>query len=183
MVGVTGGDDMVAADINDILLYLPRWYVKGGSTSRNSGNHTPGTPSDDPDLAGIPLEVGSFEIEVIGMFTLTTTATQKIMTQWGFTGTWNGSGTVKVTSGPGADNTTDSSSATSYSGRAYAVSSQTSTYDNSASSAYAGFREIAPDIQVTSAGNFSFKWAQAVSSANNTNLQSPSAVRVTRKRT
>lgn len=181
MVGVMGGDDMVAADINDVLLYLPRWYVKGGATARNSGNHTPGTPSDDPDLSGIPLEVGSFEIEVLGMFTVTTSTTQKIMTQWGFTGTWNTS--IKITSGPGADNVTDSASATSYSGRAYAQNSQTSTYNNSASSAYAGFREICADIQVSAAGNFSLKWAQAVSSANNTTLQAPSAVRVTRKRT
>lgn len=183
MVGVLGGDDMVVADINDLLLYLPRHYTKGGSTSRNSGNHTPGTPSNDPDLASIPLEIGSFEIEVCGLFTLTTTTTQKIRTLWSFTGTWNGNGTIRHCLGPGSGNTAAVDDAASVNTRAYTLSTQSADYDASATSAYAGFREIAMDVQVTAAGNFAFQWSQAASSANNTNFNSPSTVKITRKRT
>lgn len=182
MVGVMGGDDMVAADINDILLYLPRWYTKPGATSRNSGNHTPGTPSADPDLTGIPLEVGSFEIEVLGFFTLTTTSTQKLRTMWGFSGTWNTT-TIRMCSGPGSTSVSTPDDATSANIRGNTIATQSADYDAGTSSAYSSIREICMDVQVTVAGNFSLLWAQAVSSANNTTLQAPTAVKVTRKRT
>lgn len=181
MVGVSGGDDMVAADINDLLLYLPRWYIKPGSTARNSGNHTPGTPSADPDLSGIPLEVGIFEIHVLAFFTLTTTTTQKIRTLWAFSGTWNSS-TIKASFGPGSANTAAADDAASVNVRGYAAGTQSSDYDGPASSAYNSISELCMDVNVTVAGNFEWRWSQAVSSANNTNVNAPSAVKVTRRR-
>lgn len=176
MVGVTGGDDMVAADINDLLLYLPRWYVKAGSTSRN----TTTTPADDPDLAGIALEVGTFEIQMNLYFTMSTTNTQKLRTLWGFTGTWGT--TIRTCHGPGSAATTGPDDCASVNVRGYTTDTQSADYGGSTSGAYSAVTEIAMDVDVSVAGNLSLKWSQAASSGNNTNLNSPSAIRVTRKR-
>lgn len=181
MVGVVGGNNMVVADVNDVLLYLPRHYVKSVHTDRNSGNHTPGTVANDPDLAGIPLEVGEFEIEILGWFTLATTTTQKIITRWGFTGTWN-TGAIRGVVGPGLGNTANPDNVTLVNVRGYTTATQDAGYDTSTTTAYSHFREICTDVQVTVAGNFSFQWAQAASSANNTTLRVPTTVKITRKR-
>jgi len=178
MVGVTGGNRMVVQDVNDVLLYLPRWYDKANSTSRSTAN-TGATVTDDPDLSGIPLEVGIFEILVLGYFALATTNTQKIQTQWGFTGTW-GATALRRACGPGWGSVLGSDD-TTINTRGYALTSS-ATYDTSVVAASAGFSERAVNVNVTVAGNLSFKWAQANASANNTTLQAGSCVRVTRRR-
>lgn len=178
MVGVFGGDPTVVADVNDVLLYLPRWYTKPGATPRN----TLIVPADDPDLSGIPLEVGSFEIKVVSMFTLSTTTTQKFRTLWGFTGTWT-STAFRAVKGPGSANTAAPDDAASANIRGYTVATQNADYSTSTSGAYATAEEISATVEVTVAGNFALQWSQAASSANNTTLQAGSFVRVTRKRT
>ena len=156
---------------------LPRYYIKQNVTSRAST----GTVADDSGtgliLAGIPLEIGSYEIEFCGLFTLTTTGTQGIRTRWGFTGTMTNP--VRNCLGPGDSGSAPNVNATIMA-QAFQATGQDALYFAGASSAYASFREISPAIIVTVAGNLSLKWAQAVSSANNTNLQAGSYFRITR---
>ena len=158
---------------------LPRYYIKGGATSRN----TTTTPSTDTGtgqlLAGIPLEIGTFEIELVGLFNLTTTGTQGIKTQWGFSGTANGATCIRTCMGPGDSATSQSANQLGVYSAAQATN-QTASYFNAASAGWSGFREIAANFIVTAAGTLSLSWSQAVSSANNTNLQGGSYFRITR---
>ena len=67
---------------------LPRYYIKSNATSRASTV----TPAADSGtgvvLASIPLEVGSFEIEFVGLFRPCTGNWHPgIRNRWGFTGT------------------------------------------------------------------------------------------------
>lgn len=158
---------------------LPRYYIKANVTSRN----TTTTPAADSGtgavLAGIPLEVGSYEIELVGIFSLTTTGTQGIKTTWAFTGTFNSASLNRVCLGPGDSGTAPNANATIMA-QAYGASTQQASYFTAASAAWSGFREIVTSFQVTAAGNLSLNWSQSVSSANNTNLQAGSYFRITR---
>lgn len=156
---------------------LPRYYIKANATSRN----TTVTPAADTGtgqlLAGIPLEVGSYEVELVGLFTLTTTGTQGIRTRWGFSGTV--ANPVRTCLGPGDSATAPAVNATIMA-QAFQATGQDASYFTATSSAFSGFREIATGFVVTVAGNLSLNWAQSVSSANNTNLQAGSYFRITR---
>jgi hypothetical protein len=156
---------------------LPRYYVKANTTSRN----TTITPAADTGtgqlLAGIPLEVGTYEVELVGLFTLSTTGTQGIRTRWGFTGTV--ANPVRTCLGP-ADSATAPNANATIMAQAYQATGQDASYFTATSAAFGGFREIASGFAVTVAGSLSLNWAQSVSSANNTNLQGGSYFRITR---
>lgn len=156
---------------------LPRYYVKANPTSRN----TTITPAADTGtgqlLAAIPLEVGTYEVELVGLFTLTTTGTQGIRTRWGFSGTV--ANPVRTCLGP-ADSATAPNANATIMAQAYQATGQDASYFTATSAAFAGFREIAPAFAVSVAGSLSLNWAQSVSSANNTNLQAGSYFRITR---
>lgn len=179
MVGVLGGEPFTVGDVNDVLLYLPRWTTKPTLEARASTT----TLTDDDDLSGIPLEIGSFEIEVVGFYTLTTTATQKIQTRWGFSGTWNSTTGIRACVGPGINNTAAPNTVTDTTFVGLQIGGQNAVYDVGVSATWACFREICANVQVTVAGNFALQWSQNASSVNNTTLQSNSFVRVTRKQT
>lgn len=150
---------------SNVIAFMPSTYAKAADTARN----TTTTYADDPDLSGIPLSTGSWEVELVGNFYLTTTTAQSIKLRWGFTGTWNGASTIRDVLGPGADNTTNAIQATSVAARGQTLTGD-QTYGAPASAAYAGFREICRTVVVTVAGNLSLQWAQNSSSGNNTTV-------------
>lgn len=175
---VAGGDIIYAADINTILGLLGTFTNKSGPTSRNSGG-TGTTYADDPHLSSIALAVGTYEIEVYGLFTLATTATQKIKTQWAFTGTWNGTTAPRLCLGPGSAQTGGPTAITDMFFQGLHLNGQDAIYDVAAGTTnYSAFREVAGNVIVTVAGNLSLQWAQQTASANNTTLQEGSYVRV-----
>lgn len=173
---VTGGSIINASDLNNVLTRAPKTYVKASATSRN----TTTTLTDDPELSGIALAVGTYEIELVGFFTLATTATQKIKTRWAFTGTFNGTTGIRNCIGPGSAQTAAVANATETNFNAAQMSGQDAVYDAAAASAYACIRETCAAVVVTVAGNFSVQWAQAASSGNNTTLQEGSYLRIRR---
>lgn len=158
---------------------LPRYFIKANQTSRNTTT-TPAVDSGTGQLlAGIPLEIGTFEIELVGLFNLTTTGTQGLKTQWAFSGTANGASCIRTCIGPADSATAQSANQLSVYSASQATG-QTASYFNTASAGWSGFREIAANFIVTAAGTLSLNWSQSVSSANNTNLQGGSYFRITR---
>jgi hypothetical protein len=157
--------------------FLPRYYSKDAVTNRNS-TITPAIDSGGlTPLANIPLEIGSFEIEFVGLVSFTSTGTQGVRIRWAFTGAINNP--IINCMGPG-DNATGPTANATLMCQAKQALSQDSIYFTAASAGWASFREISTNFVVTTPGNLSINWAQAVSSANNTNLQPGSYFRVTR---
>lgn len=154
-----------ASDINNIIALLPVTYSKAASLDRTSTT----TYADDNELAGISLGVGTYTIELIGMFTLSTTTTQKIKTNWAFSGTWNNP--VRACLGPGSAATTSRTDVAEVQVGAYTATGQDAIYDVAAGSGFSTFREIGAVVTVTVAGNLSLQWAQNASSANATSLK------------
>lgn len=161
--------DLVTADLLQSM--VPKYYIKASVESRN----TTTTLANDSDLVSIALAVGTYEIELLGFFTLSTTTAQKIKTQWAFTGTW--SAPVRSIVGPGSAQVALTTDATETNLRASATNVD-ATYDASTSTAFSCFREWTSNAVVTVAGNLSLQWAQSASSGNNTNLQAGTAFRV-----
>lgn len=174
-LAVAGGDVIYAADINDIVTRLPVTYVKTGPTARN----TTTTLADDPELSGIALAVGNYEIELVLYYTVAST-TPKLKFRWGFTGTANGTGALRASIGPGSDNTSAPDLATSMSSRGLQTTGQDSTNNSSTSASFSAVREIATNFQVTVAGNLSLQWAQSVSNASDVTVQGSSFFRIRR---
>jgi len=167
--------DLVTADLLDSM--LPKTFVKASATPRN----TTTTLADDPELSGIALAVGTYEIEVVGSFSLTTTATQKIQTKWAFSGTWSGATTRRMCIGAGQTQTTAPTGVTEANLQSVPLTTAV-VYDTAAGtgSGYTTFREFSGSVVVTGAGSFSLQWAQSASSGNNTTLQEDSYIRVRR---
>lgn len=157
---------------------LPRYYIKANATSRANTV----TPSADTGtgqiLAGIPLEIGSYEIEFVGLWNTSTTGTQGIRSRWGFTGTAttlyyrNCLGTGDNATAPNVNATIMALASPSLSNDA--------NYFTGTTGGFVCFREICTGFIVTAAGNLSYNWSQSVTSANNTNLQAGSYFRITR---
>jgi hypothetical protein len=153
--------DLLNANIAD---WMPATYVKPAFTSRASTT----TYADDPDLQGIALAVGTYEIELMLFYAVYSGTTQKIKTQWGFTGTWNNPD--RGTLGPGAGNIASSDDAASVNARAYAANVD-NIYNQLNAVNFGVGRELSRNVQVTVAGNLSLKWAQQTSSANVTRVE------------
>lgn len=163
--------DLVTADM--LNAGSPNVYAKSSSTSRSSAT----TVSDDPELQGIALDVGTYEIELLMIFNQAASAAAPgIRTQWGFTGTWNAP--FRIISGIGNTNTASPEVATVYNGRSFQTSSA-ATY-TSAGSAFATVREVTAQAVVTVAGSLSLQWAQNSSVASNTTVQAGTAFIVRR---
>jgi hypothetical protein len=156
------GDPVYPTDFSDL---LPTNYVKSAQESRN----TTTTYADDGELAGIPLAVGTYEVELVLFFTLTTTATQKIKTHWAFSGTWNNP--VRACVGPGSNQTAAPNVVTEMNTGGYQAAGQDAIYDQAAGASFGTAREIASNVTISVAGNLSLQWAQVASSGNNTNVQ------------
>lgn len=165
---VFAGDPIYASTVNGV---LPRLYVKSAGEARN----TTTTLADDAELAGITLEAGTYSIELVLYYTLSTTTAQKIKTQWAFSGTWNSP--VRACIGPGSTNTSAPDQVTPSTFRAY-TDSQDAIYDSSTSASWSCVREVAANVVVTAAGNLSLQWAQNASSGNNTTVNAETAFRI-----
>lgn len=179
-MGVTWavGQRLTAAAMQDAFDFItPQTYVKPAVESRNSGG-TGTTYTIDGDLKLIPLEIGQYEIELVGYFTLATTNTQKIKTQWRFTGTWNTP--IRACMGPGVNNVGAPGAVTEVVAAGYVADSQDAAYDRDTTAGYAVFREVVRNCTVTAAGTLALYWAQVASSANNTSLQAGTSFTVRR---
>jgi hypothetical protein len=167
---VAGGDIIYADDVNSL---RTRLYEKANLTARASTV----TYANDPDLVLIPLEVGTFEIELVMFFTLTTVNTQKIKTRWSFTGSWDNS--LRACAGPGLANVGAPSAVTEVQSGAYRADDQDAIYDIALGGSYGMVREKAT-ITVTTAGNLALSWAQSVSNAGATTVQPQSSFTIRR---
>lgn len=169
------GERVTAAKLNSITLdietRLPRLYLKSAVTTRNNT----ATYAADPELSGILLEVGLFRVELY-LFATQGSATPKLKTQWGF------SGTVAAFNrwclGPSTDNISAPSIVSDVNLSAF-TNTQNAVYNTSSSGAYSAMNEVAI-MNVSVAGNLSLQWAQNAATAVNTNVQPGSHFVVTR---
>lgn len=160
---VFGGDIIYAADLNAIEARLPQTYAKAVATDRVNSALTA-----DPELTGIALSVGTYEIELLGMFTQITSTTQKLKTQWGFSGTW--SNPIRACFGPGAAATSGRTDIAEVQLGGFAANGDV-VYSVAAGTGFVSFREISRVAVVTVAGNLSLQWAQSVTTANITSVK------------
>ncbi len=165
--------DLLNANVID---FFPSTYGKAAATARTSTTIL----ADDPELSSIPLSVGTWEIELRGFFTLTTTNTQAIKTRWAFTGT--AADAIRNLSGLGSANQLEADVATTVNFRGRPWQSQDAVYRKLEGSAYGSFREIVSEFVVSVAGNLSLQWAQNASSANATTMMPASAFMVRKVR-
>lgn len=154
--------DLVTADL--LASMQSQSYTKQTGTARN----TTTTLAADPELTGIPLAVGTWDID-LQVFATATTSNQAIKGRWIFTGTW--AATVRNCSGPGSTNTAVADQVTPANSRGYGTDSQDAVYGMLASTAYSSIRESVRGLVVSVAGTLSYQWAQNVSSANNITVQ------------
>lgn len=150
---------------------LPDKYVKASVTDRTAD----ATVDNDPELAGIPLAVGTYAVEVLIFATAPTSATPDLRTQWTFTGTWNNP--TRACVGPGSDNTASSALATSIALRGTAAGTN-QDYGLPASTGFAVIRELCDTVTVTVAGTLALAWSQVTSDAGVTSVKPGSSVTV-----
>lgn len=149
-------------------LGLPDIYVKASAESITAD----ATLSDDAELAGIPLAVGTHWVKCI-YFVTAASATPDVKTGWAFTGTW--SNPVRGCLGPGSANTGAATAVTDVTMRGYPANSA-ANYGLPSSGAYNLIHEEAFNVTVTVAGNFSVQWAQNTSDAAAVVMREGSAV-------
>lgn len=157
---------------------LPRYVVKANATGRNTTAAVAADSGTGQVLAGIPLEVGTYEIELVALFTTAATAAG-FQTRWAFSGTVNGTASYRACTGP-ADPATAITANSLANLVTVQLTGQSANYFRDAGAAYGAVREIAANVVVTVAGNLSLSWAQAVSNGSNTTLREGSYFRITR---
>lgn len=163
-------------DLDDI---QPFQKYKAGSTGRINTT----TLLDDPDLSGVTLDPGDYDIEIVIFMTISgsgaTNATPRFKTRWAFTGSWSGG--MRSCHGPGSsNNTADPGAATQITMRGYDATTQDAVYSILNGSAYTAIIEKAR-VTVTATGNLSLRWAQqTANNANTDNVQAGSYIKATR---
>ncbi len=158
----------------NVTAFMPVTYTKTAVTSRN----TTTTLANDPDLANIPLGVGTWEVDMLIFWTQAST-TPSLKTRWAFTGTWSGTVT-RGNTGPALGNTAVASVATIINVGGPTLDTQDAVYGKDAGAGYGAVREICRNVTVTVAGNLSLQWAQNTSNASNVNIQPNSTVTIRR---
>jgi hypothetical protein len=155
------------------LLTAAQWdiTVKGSATTKTNN-----TLANDPELSGVALGVGTWEIYMLVMVANSGSATPDVKTQWSFTGTWNNP--LRAIIGPSSTNTGGSDAITPMKLRAIATNA-----DNACglpvSSAYNVIEERCNTVVVTVAGTLALYWAQNTTDAvNGTVVQPGSTIRV-----
>lgn len=164
---ILAGEEILA---DDLALMVPTYVVKTSTTSRSSTV----VQSADPELDGIPLAVGMYEIKVRYIATGVGSASAGgLATSWTCTGTATGNrnatGPGFTSTNSGAAETLRTNSASMGLGSQYYYLAATST-----SIVEEGI------VTVTVAGDFSVDWGQAASHATSTNLLPGSYVKITR---
>jgi hypothetical protein len=148
---------------------LPSYTVKAGTTSRASTT----AQTADPELSGIALAAGMFEIKVRYIATGVGSASAGgLATSWGFTGT--ATGNRNGPSGPGFTST-NSGAAENLRSNSASMGLSTQFYYLATTSTSIVEEGL---VTVTVAGNFSVNWAQAASNATATNLLAGSYVKI-----
>jgi hypothetical protein len=173
-VTVFGGDVIYAADINNVEAKIPRFVSKAVSTPRASTV----TLADDPELSGIALAVGTYEIQLTLFMSFSTSAAAKLKTRWAFSGTWNNPNRLIL--GPGAAQVAAPNVATEANVQATQASGQDAVYSGPVSVIWSNALELASTVVVTVAGNLSLQWAQQVSTAANVNVNAGTSFRITK---
>lgn len=166
---VYGGDIIYASDLNVIENRLGKVFRKSVGTGRASTVAL----ADDPELKDIALDIGAYEIQLRGFFSIATSTTPKLKTRWGFTGVWNNPNRLVL--GPGAITTAAPNQATELNAQGSQASGQDAIYSAPVSVVWSDFLEIATSVVVTTAGNLSLQWAQTVSNAAVVTVQSDTA--------
>jgi hypothetical protein len=133
---------------------------------------TNSTLANDPELAGVALGIGQWDIRML-IFASNTVTTGNLRTQWSFTGTWNSP--LRACIGP--DVATGPSDITEMTLQPVATNAN-KDYDLGASAAYTGIQEFTSTAVVTVAGTLALNWAQAVTNATATNVQPGSYIEV-----
>jgi len=171
------GQRFTAAALNGVITefesYIARTYVKGSTESRASTT----TLTNDSELNTIPLDIGTYRIELVGFFTVGSN-TPRLVTRWGFTGTWNNPD--RVCFGPGATETAAPNVATTVNVQGYQAAGQSATYNIINTAVYTSFREVSMNVVVTAAGSLSLQWAQFSSNAAATAVQPGTAFEIRR---
>ncbi|MET0916726.1 MAG: hypothetical protein ABWY81_11070 [Jiangellaceae bacterium] len=162
--------DPVSATLLDSM--LPKTYTKQAAESRN----TTAVLAADGELINIPLLVGTYEIELIILWSQVTAA-PGLRTQWGFTGTYGAP--VRHIIGPGATDAAPASDAATVNLGGVSVSAPV-VYRSGSTGAFCCVQEKSRAIGVTVAGNLSLTWAQQTSNPNNTTVQPGTSFKVTR---
>lgn len=163
--------DLMNANIYD---FMPVTTGKTSTTARTSTT----TLADDPELAGIALAAGVWEVELRGFFTVA--ANQAVKTRWGFSGTATDANRLCI--GLGAGNVAQADAGTTVTAVGRGWQSQDAVYGKLSGATYGGFREIVSELVVTVAGNLSLQWAQNASSASATSIMMQSAFLVRKVR-
>lgn len=171
---VAGMRSYLTADGTDYIYTAGGWVptspigkIKPADTTRTST----ATRTNDPDLQGIPLAIGTHRVEAM-LGIQSAGATGDFSLAWAFSGTAT---CLRQTLGYAADGVTMATlCATSLT-----AGSTYGTGGASGSSTIFGVRELMTII-VTAAGNLDMQWAQAVSNASGTLLSAGSTVTVQR---
>lgn len=144
--------------------------VKTASQFRASTN----TFADDAELKDIELTPGSYYIRAkLTMYG--GTAGIPILTQWGFSGTWNNP--LRLISGPTPANTTAAGSNPPQQ-RTAAATNSSATYGLGTSTAYHLIDEETMQITVTATGLFAVRWANQSSNAASGSVNQGSFVEI-----
>lgn len=148
---------------------LPDKTVKQSATDLTSNT----TLANDPELSGITLGVGTWEVRVV--IFATSAGTANIKTRWSFTGTW--ANAIRAVVGPGLTATGGPTDATTMKTNGQSVATD-AIYALTNSSNYAVIKEECSTVVVTVTGDMALQWAQQVSSANTTSVKAGSYIEV-----
>lgn len=162
---LTAGQRLTAAVLQEM---IPDKIVKAAATDRTSTT----TLADDPELQGLALAAGTYEIHVM-IFAASASATPDIKTTWEFTGTWTTP--VRALDGPGTTATGGATANTDWRADGQAANSS-AAYSLAATSDYSVIHEEAHDVVVTVAGDFSLQWAQQTSDGTATSVKAGSYI-------
>ena len=173
---LAAGQIVYEDDLDDL---QPVEKPKSGSTGRVNTT----TLQDDPDLSGLTLDPGDYDVE-IAIFSTTsgtavTSTSPRLKTRWAFTGSWSGG--MRSCHGPGSQNTTaGADQVTTVTVRGYDATTQDAVYNFGVTSAYTSIVEKAR-ITVTATGDLSLQWAQQTANANTTvNVNPGSYIKATK---
>lgn len=160
---LTAGQRLTAAVLQEI---IPDKKVKAAPTDRSSAT-TGTTLTDDPELSGLTLAAGTYEIHVMLLATSASSAPD-IKTTWEFTGTWTTP--VRALNGPGTTATGGATANTEWRADGQAANAS-AAYALAATSDYSVIHEECHDVIVTVAGDLSVQWAQQTSDATATSVK------------
>lgn len=137
---------------------------------------TNNTLANDPELSGVALGVGQWDIRMLIFASTSGSNVPDIKTQWSFTGTWNSP--LRMVQGPGITNVGGSDALTPIKFRATATNAD-SPYGLADSTAYTAIQEYCSTAVVTVAGNLALNWAQNTTTGGTpTNVQPGSYIEV-----